>query len=367
MVFTCSKNDLSKAIATVRGAITMAQQTILDSILFDVRDDTATLRAMDKSLAITTRIPAIVQESGRIAVPAKLLSEFVAHLPDAETTVRQISDSVVEIQCQTAKGRLQLMNHEEFPAVPPVHRGKGLHIPSDVLASMINSTMFAASTNEDRPILTGILFDLRPQSLTLAAVDGFRVAVREEPVVSDVEGKYVVPARALKQISRALGDTTGDMDIFFEDGRVMFATESTHVVAQLLEGDFVRYETYFPQTFSTHIQVGRELLRESLERADIIASQNLGTHVIQFQLADNVLEIGASAQTASSTEPIPVIMRGEDITISLNARFLLDVLKAVDDPEITITFNTPTTPCAIQRKGMQAYRYLILPVLTHRA
>lgn len=369
MHFTCQKNELSRAIATVSRAISKTQQTVLDAILFEARPGEVTLRAMDNTLCITTTIGAEVRESGRIAVPAKILGNFVNHLPDAEVTIMQPSERMIEIRCQAVRITQQLMNQEEYPAVPPVQSAKALHVPSDVMTDMINGTIFAAASAEDRPILTGLLFDVHPEALRLAAVDGYRMAVREEVVASEVEGQYVIPARALREISHALSDSSGDLHIYFENGRVMFATDSTQVIAQLLQGKYVAYESYFPQSYSTHVQVDRAQLRESLERALIIAGQNASAapNQIQLKLRENVMEIGATAQTASSDEQIPTVMRGEDLTITLNGRYLMDVLKVIDDAQITVTFNTPTTPVAVQRKGIQSYRYLILPILTRGA
>lgn len=370
MHFTCPKNELSKAIAAVRPAIANTQQTVLDGILFEAKPDEVTLRAMDNTLCIITSISAAVQEAGRIVVPSKILADFVNHLPEGEVTLSQPSERVVEIRSRSARGSLQLMNQAEYPSVPQVAPAKALHIPPDVIADMISGTIFAAATAEDRPILTGLLFDVHPERLKIAAVDGYRVAVREDVVVSEVEGKFVIPARALREIARVLSDGTGDLSIYFDGGRVMFIADSTQIIAQLLQGDFVRYENYFPKTYSTHVQVDREQLQESVERALIIASQNApsgSSNAIQMKFSENVMQIDATAQTASSDDQIPIVMRGEDLTISLNARFLLQVLRAVDDAQITMTFNSPITPCAIQRKGIQSYSYLILPIMTHGA
>lgn len=367
MHFTCAKNELSKAISTVGHAIGKVQQTIQDSILFDAQENSVLLRATDNRLTIMRRISAAVKSRGRIAVPKPILSEFVSRLPQADVIVDQISDSTVELQCQKAKGRLQLMNQEEFPAMPTVTKDKPLTIPSELLADMVNRTSFAASTSDERPILTGILFDVRPELLRLVAVDGYRMAIRDEAVVSDVEGQFIIPARALREMASAVQGSTGDMSIYFEDGRVLFDTGQTQIISQLLEGEFVPYESFFPKNFATHVQVDRDQLRDSVERAKIIASQGEANCSIHLKLSDNVLDISATAQTASSVEPLPVVMRGADLKIALNANYLIDVLKAVDDAEITFMFNTATTPCAVERTGLQAYRYLILPILTGRS
>lgn len=361
MQFTCGKNDLSKAIAIASRAIPKVQQSISDCILFETQDDKIVLKATDENISIKTRVEAQIDSAGRMAVPARILSEFVNHLPEADVTMKMIGDNIVEVKCQAAKSRIQLMKAQEFPAFPQVKRENPVTIPADQFVEMVNRTIFAVSPNDDRPILTGILFHIENESLRFVAVDGFRMAIRQEPVSAETQGDYLVPARALRELSRSLGDTTENLSIYFDGRRVLFQTENMQVTAQLLEGEYLPYQNFFPDSYATYVQADRELLLDSVERADIIA-RHADLPVIKLNISENILDIKANVETASSAEPIPVITRGDDITIALNSRYLMDVLRAVDDPEVTLTFNTPTTPCVIERKGLQSYHYLILPV-----
>ena len=366
MQFRCSKNELSKAIAVAGRAIAKVQRTIMDCILFETQDNMVVLKATDGQMSIRTRVIAQIETPGRIAVPARILAEFVSHLPNAEVTMKQIAENTVEVRCEAAKSRIQLMNADEFPTLPEVSGTAAVTVPTDQFKDMVSRTAFAVASTEDRPILTGILFHLGRESLRMVAVDGYRMAICKEPAVCEVDGDYLVPARALRELCRSLGDEHSDLTICFEGGRALFRTDFMQVITSLIEGDYVPYESFFPDTYATHVGVDRETLCKCVERADIIARQ-LSSPVIKLTLKEGELDIQADAQTASSSEPIPVVKRGADITIALNSRYLLDVLHAVYDPEITLMFNTPTTPCVVERQGIESYHYLILPVQIQRA
>lgn len=363
MEFSCTQAELNKAITTASRAISKAQQSITDAILFEAGRDVVTLKATDRTISIKTRIAANVVSEGRMAIPAKLLSDFVKHLPDGNVTVQKVDETKARIQCLNAQGNLRLMNHEEFPEFPDVKLDTPMQIASDQLAQMVERTIFSTASGEDRPILTGELFHMKKDTLRIVAIDGFRMAIREEPVVSDIEGEFIIPARALRELIRSVPADGSDVSIYFDHGRVLFMTKDTQIIAQLIEGTYMPYETYLKKTFSTHISINRDAFRDSIERAEIF-SDHTQDHIVTLTLKENVLDICANSQVGSANEPIAVAARGDDISIALNPKYLLDVLKAIDDDEISITMSSPIEPCVIERKGIESYFYLILPIQT---
>lgn len=366
MRFSCPKDELSRAITIANRGVPKAQKTILDCILFEAQDESVTLKATDRSLSICTTIDARVEEPGTVAIPAKLLTEFVNHLPLAEVTVDEPNESQIEICARSVVGHLQKMNAQEFPAFAEVEKKNPVRIPTDVLTSMVNQTIFAVATSNDRPIFTGVLFDIFEDKLVLVALDGFRLAIREEVVDAAEQRQCVVPARALRDLIRSFGEGEDEVEICVEGGRILFDSGRTQFICQLLEGTYMPYQKLFPTTFATNMQIDRDAFQSGLERASIMGHDG-ETSIVELNIKEDMLELSGAAKESSSQEPIPIILRGNELVISLNARFVLDVLRVLDDEQITMSFNTDITACAIERGGPGGYRYLILPVQRRRS
>ena len=206
MQFTCAKEDLLTAIGTVNRAASKMQKTILECILFSCAEDVITLRATDIALSIKTEMNAQIEKTGDAAIPAKLLYEIIGRFPESDVTFRSVGENSVEISCLNSKVVLQQMNADEFPVFPELENKEQIKLPQCALRTMINQTLFAAAVNEDKPILTGLLFDIEKDSLTIVALDGYRMAVRKQPAISDISKKCVIPARTLRGFPDHIGD-----------------------------------------------------------------------------------------------------------------------------------------------------------------
>lgn len=362
MFFSCPRGDLTKAVDVVQHAIAKVQNTIQDCILFDCRDNCVTLKATDNTLAISTEFAAKVTEDGVAAVPARLLGEILRKLPEGEVTMETPTPSKAKLHCDASHIDLQLADAAEFPAFPTVDADSSIIISQGQLRRMIEQVIFAVATSDDKPILTGVLFEIGNRRLTLAAIDGFRMAVREDNVDGDVVGSFVAPSRAIREVARSMNDNAAvEVDIGFDRSRVRFSIGPTQILTQLMEGEYVPYRTLFPKSFSIHMQIDRLTLLQTVERA-LVLSDSSANNVISFEIRENTLIVRSESERGSMEEAIAVITQGDDLEISLNGRFVMDVLKAIEDDEITLLFNSSVAPCAVEKKGIQSYGYLILPI-----
>lgn len=364
MRFTCSFSDLSSALTIANRAISKVQNTITDCVLLEASREGVLLKATDKSTYVRVPLEANVEEPGMAATPSRLLYDFVNHLPNADVTVKRISDSSLEVSSLSASGRLTLADASIFPQFPEMTAVNTFRIAADQLATMITGTVFSAASTDDRPVLTGVLFDVHKDKLLLVGIDGFRMAIREDVIQAQEEGQYIVPARALREISRTIENADGDIEVHFEQGKALFETPKAEYIVQLINGEFMPYASLFPDSFATHMQIDTQAFREGIERAVIMAGDGENS-VVHFNMSSDVLELSGDSRSGSSQEPIPVVLHGSDLKIALRGRYVLDVLKVVDEEEIMMRFNTPISACAIERDGLQAYRYLILPVQIH--
>lgn len=363
MRFTCAKSDLLKAVGTAARAAAKMQKTILECIYFSCEDGGIVLRATDIALSIETRMDAQVEEEGNAAIPAKVLHEMINRFPDSDVSFASVGDNTIEMSCLNSKVDLQLMDGEEFPVFPSLSDGEQIKLQQNLLRKMIQQTVFSVAVTEEKPILTGLLFDMEKDKLTIVGIDGYRMAVRQESVISDVERSCVIPSRTLREVSRIINDTEENIKISVSGNMALFEAENTKIYTRLLEGEFIRYRNLLPKDYTTSIKVETSMLKDSIERASVLAREG-SNNVIRFEFADGVLSITSNSEMGKIDERVPVSIDGKEIKISFNAKYILDVLKNVEDSEINMMLNTEVSPCVVKKEGTGAYEYLILPVQT---
>ena len=361
MQFTCSKANLLTAIGTVNRAASKMQKSILECILFSCSQENITLKATDIALSIKTELDAQIVQEGEAAIPARLLYEIINRFPDSDVNFKSMGENSVEISCLNSNVVLQQMNPEEFPAFPVLEKKEQIKIPQNMLRSMINQTLFAAAVSEDKPILTGLLFDIGKDSLTLVALDGYRMAVRRQQAISDIEKNCVIPARTLREVSRIIEDNEENVKISISGNMALFEANHTQIFTRLLEGDYINYKNLLPKDCATSVKVETGMLKDSIERASILAREG-SNNVIKFEITDKNLNISSNSEMGNIDEKIPVITEGKDLKIAFNAKYVLDVLKCVDDPEVLMQYNTSVSPCIVKQENSDMYEYLILPV-----
>ena len=361
MQFTCAKEDLLTAIGTVNRAASKMQKTILECILFSCAEDVITLRATDIALSIKTEMNAQIEKTGDAAIPAKLLYEIIGRFPESDVTFRSVGENSVEISCLNSKVVLQQMNADEFPVFPELENKEQIKLPQCALRTMINQTLFAAAVNEDKPILTGLLFDIEKDSLTIVALDGYRMAVRKQPAISDISKKCVIPARTLREVSRIISETEENVKISICGNMALFEAGNTEIYTRLLEGEYINYRNLLPADCATSVKVETNMLKDSLERASILAREG-NNNVVKFEISEKNLEITSNSEMGNIDEQIPVLTEGKDLKIAFNAKYVLDVLKNVEESEVLMQYNTGVSPCVVKQENSDAYEYLILPV-----
>ncbi|MGI6152512.1 MAG: DNA polymerase III subunit beta [Christensenellaceae bacterium] len=361
MKFSCPKGELLKAIGICSRASSKMQKTILECILFSCKDNSIELKATDISLSIKTKIEAAVTEEGVAAIPARLLYEIINRFPENEVSFSSVRENTVEISCLNSKVDLQQMDADEFPEFPEIEQGEQIKIGQSLLKSMINQTIFSAAASEEKPILTGLYFDVTRNNLSIVALDGYRMAVRKEPAISDIVKSCVVPARTLRELSRIVNDSEENIKISISGNMALFETEDTQIYTRLLEGEYINYKNLLPKEYTTSVKVEKEMLRESIELASVLAREG-NNNVVRFQVEDKILEITSNSEMGKLNDKVPVITRGKNLKIAFNAKYILDVLKAVEDQEVVMHFNSAISPCIIKQDGSETYEYLVLPV-----
>ena len=253
------------------------------------------------------------------------------------------------------------MNPEEYPALPDITNEKQISVPQNILKNMIKSTSFSVAQDETRPILQGVLFEIKDKSLNLVALDGYRLAVKSEYLDSEFDIDVVIPGKTLNEVSKILEDVDNLVNITFTKNQILFNLEHTKIISRLLEGKFVNYASLLPQEHKLLVYVNRQDLQNGIERASLMSKEG-NSNLIKLKIEDDVLVITSNSQLGKVREEVEINMQGEELEIAFNSRYLLDVLKNMEEEVIRLEMTSSITPCVIKAKDNDSYKYLILPV-----
>ena len=363
MRFTCTQLALVKAINTVSKAVSSRTTIpILKGILLEVKDGRLTLSASDLDLSIQTSIDVQSSEEGKAVVLSRLFGEIVRKLPNSLITV-STEDEKLNIQCLGSDFNIITLAADEFPVIGAVEAKDFIEINKEDLCGLIKKTVFAASIDEKKGILTGTLLNFEGSNLELVALDGFRMAVAKNTVNSTLNRRIIVPARILSEISKILSEDEGSdqVSMAIEDKKIEILTEDTRVIARLLEGEFIKYREIIPSSCNTSVIVGREEILNSIERASLLAKEGKN-NLIKFDIKEGSLDISSRSEEGMVNEHVGAEVSGKDLVIGFNSKYILDVLKSISDEEIKFEMGSSVSSCLIKQTDGDDYTYLVLPV-----
>ena len=360
MKFSCDQQKLSKALNIVSKAVTSrTTMPVLKGILLEVRDGKLTMSASDLDVSIQNTIDVDSPEDGSVIVMAKLFGDIIRKLPSTEVNVVCDDEYNVTVKCMNSNFKIMGMSTDEFPSINTMEEeSRFAEFDKDVLRSMIEKTAFAASIDESRGVITGVLIEMETDQVNMVAIDGYRMAINRRNKVNPQQKKIIVSARTLTDIGRILGETDSS-----EKTGTLYLSSKDNVQAEmkLMEGEFIGYRDIIPGESKIIMTVNRGMLLESIERASLLSRAGKN-NLIRMNIQDTILTLTSNSDEGNVREEIPVTKEGEDLTIGFNAQYVIDVLKAVEDDEVKMLFNTPVNPCLIQPLSGDEYEYLVLPV-----
>ncbi|SKA97435.1 DNA polymerase-3 subunit beta [Caloramator quimbayensis] len=361
MWFTCEKELLENAINTVQRATSnKTTYQILEGILIKAIDNKVVLTATDLDLGIETYIKANVNKNGAIVVNSKLFGEFIRKLPN-DIIMIEVKDNNVFIKCNKSEFVIVGNNPDEFPSLPSINENTMYEISQDLLRNMIRQTIFAIAQDETRPILTGILFEIKDGMLNFVALDGYRLALKSESIESSQNISAVIPGKTLSEISKILEPSDDIVKITFTPNHILFTFENTKIISRLLDGEFINYRQIVPDEYKLRVKVSKNELLDSIERASLLAREGK-TNLIKFEISDDKMVITSNSQIGKVYEEIEIELEGEGIKIAFNSKYFVDVLRIIDSEEIYLEFSTSVSPCVVKKCDSNNYIYLVLPV-----
>ena len=362
MIFTCDKHKLQEGILVTQKAITgKTTMPILEGIYIKAESSGLTLIGSDMDISIETKVEADVIKPGKVVIDSKIFGEIIKKLPDSDVTVEVIENETVQITCEKSVFNVVYMNASEYPELPSIYEEKNIKIEQSILRNMIKSTSFAIAQDETRPILQGILFEIKNKNINLVALDGYRLAIKSEFIENDLEINVVIPGKTLNEVSKILEDNNSTVDITFTNNHILFNLDKTRIISRLLEGKFVNYQSLLPEEHKILVTVNKQEFQNGIERASLMAKEG-NSSLIKLAMEDEILVITSNSQLGKVREEVSIVLQGEKIEIAFNARYLLDVLKNMEEDEIVLELTSSVNPCVIKDPKSNSYKYLVLPV-----
>lgn len=366
MKFTCNQQTLAKALNTVSKAVSSRTTIpILKGIMIKATEDgKLILTASDLEISIKKEIEADVQEAGAFVVMAKLFSDIIRKLPNEEILISSGEDGAVLIKTSFSEFNVVAFPTDEFPEIGNKEEGsETLFFDSNLLREMIRKTSFAASVDESKGVLTGILTEIDEESIRMVSLDGFRLALVNERMKSAAPNKFIIAAKVMNEISKIISEEEieTDITIYLGEKRVVINIGKNEIIIRRMEGDFIRYNDILPSENTTNVTVSREMLLESIERASLLSREGKN-NLIKIIMKNDLMTITSRSEEGNVKEEIIVEKTGNDMEIGFNSKFVLDVLKVIDDEQISLNFKNGVSPCVVKPVEGDNYEYLILPV-----
>ena len=385
MKLVCSQTELNSALQLVSRAVaSRPTHPVLANVLLtaDAGTDRLSLTGFDLSLGIQTSLPASVDTSGAVTLPARLFGEIVSRLSSDSPITLTTDDSGEQVELTSLSGSYQMrgMPADDFPDLPLVENGTAVKLDPAALVRALRSTLFASSADEAKQLLTGVHLRFDQTRLEAASTDGHRLAVLSvddalqdaiaSEEASDAEGSaglaVTLPARSLREVERLMAGwkDSDPVSLFFERGQVVVLAADQMVTSRTLEGTYPNYRQLIPESFSRTMALDRRAFVASLERIAVLADQHNNVVRISSDPSKGLIQISADAQdVGSGSESLPAQIEGEEVQIAFNVRYVLDGLKAMDAERIVLSCNAPTTPAILSPADDGAgLTYLVMPV-----
>lgn len=338
---------------------------ILEGILIQTNNHEIKLTSYDLEIGIEYILDADIKEQGNTVVNAIMFSEIIRKLPNAEIQIRMNENNLLEIECEGSLYKLATMNPEEFPELPRINIDNSVKLEQTTLKNMIRKTIFAVSTEENRPIFTGSLFEVMNHKLNVVAVDGYRLAVKSKEIEEANDFSCVIPGKTLNEVNKIISDSFDMITVGIAKNQALFEMENCKIVTRLLDGEFLKYSSAIPQNWETRIKVNKSNLQNCFERILLISASSIEKekkYPVKINIELGKVTISCSNQTGDAKEEIDVETEGKDLEVGFNPRFFLDALKAIDDEEVFVEFGTNRSPCIIKPIEDGDYVYMILPI-----
>lgn len=373
MKLSCLQENLDRGLNVVGRAVAVRTTLpITNNVLLATDKSRLKLSATNLEMAISCWIGAKVEEEGSITVPARLLSEFISSLPSENVDITLSPQTkTVGLKCARFEARVSGVDAKDFPPVPKVEGGISTKVEVEALRQAIGQVAFAAATEESRPVLTGVDAEFDGDTLTLAAADGFRLAVYKLPLAQAVAQKteVIIPARTLAELNRLMADQEEAVEITVnpEKGQALFRLKDIELVSQLIQGSFPNYSQLIPKSCNTKAVINVAEFLRATKTASIFARD--GSGIVRLVVAPGggatpgkVIVSARSEEIGDDVGEIDAMVEGEESKIAFNGKYLTDVLSVLREAQVALETTNPSSPGVLKPVGVDNYIHVVMPM-----
>lgn len=366
MKISCTKDMLNHAIQTVQKAIaTKTPMPILTGIYLTAKGATLELQATNYEIGISCTIDALVEEPGEIVLSGRYFQEIIRKLPGETIEISSNQeDRTIQITSNQAQFNLLSLPAEEFPVLNKPASDTILTVKDNILRELIKKTVFACANDESKPIFTGGLLEVNQHNITMAATNTHRIAIKKDHIGHNTNTvKMIIPAKILNELARVMvSDIPMDVTIYYQKNQVSFAFDNVYILSRLIEGNFPDYNKVIPPNFATTITTKTHDFMDAVERVSLLA-RDTDYNIIKLAFKnDCVIITSNNPDIGKASETVPIIMKGNEIEIAFNAKYVTDILKNITSEQLIFSLNTPLSPASIRPTDDQTYNYIITPV-----
>lgn len=373
MKISVLQENLAHGLSVVSRAVSpRSTLPVLNNVLMATDEGRLRLSATNLEMGITCWIGAKVEDEGSTTVPARIFNELVSTLTDKQVDMDlNVRTQTLNVSCGASNTDLKCIDAQEFPPVPVPDLSEGVSINVTDIKEMINQVAFAASVDEARPILTGVLVNVDDNRIKLSAADGFRLSIRKAELSSGVSNpiEAVIPARALTELARISGDEDKTLTMVMppDRGQVIFHMKDIELVSQLIEGAFPELEQLIPENYNTRTLITTSAFLKACKQAEIFARE--GSHIARINISPGddsqpgQVEIsGQSEETGFNQTVVDANIEGKPQLIAFNVRFLREVLEVVKTPNVALETTVDTSPGVVKPVGEENFLHVIMPM-----
>lgn len=373
MRVSCLQENLARGLNIVGRAVsTRSTLPVLANVLLATDENRLKLSATNLEIVITCWIGAKIEEEGSTTVPARTFSDLVGALPQEPVRLALTkSTETLHVSCARTEANIKGIDAQEFPLVPEAEEDGRIRLEASLFKEMINQVTFAAATDDARPTLTGIFTRFDGDTITMAATDGFRLSRRiaQHPGYVEKPRTVIIPARALDELARIMGDDVEELYIMMPENRnqVIFDMESIVLVSQLIDGNFPDFESVIPKRHKTRTVLNTASLLKACKTADIFAREASHTARIHIEPANEMSEgyatiSATSVETGDNEAQVDADVDGDAVELSFNVKYLTDVLTVVGSPQVALETTSSVEPGVVKSVGKDDFLHIIMPM-----
>ncbi len=362
MKLICQGNELSDALAKVVKALPVKRNNpILDGVKLTALGDTLTIFATDLELAIEKKINAQVLIEGEIVVPGKLFADYAKKIEEEQIELDGTDPTKLIIKYLDSELQIKCMSADEYPVFKEVDTQNSFIILKKEFKDIISKVIFNVAVDEARPSLRGVCLNIKDEEVEAVASDGYRLALARAQIKNNgIVDKIVVPSKSMNELARLIDEGEETITVYVEKNYIMVDLFHTKIVTRLIGEEYINYEKIIPSVFTTEVTIDKKLFENAIDRVSLINRTEKKSYV-KMEIKEDTISLNAHSDDGEINEKVTIGLKGKDLTIGFNSKYIIDSMHAIDEPFVTLNFTTSTAPGIIKGES-DRWLYLILPL-----